>query len=208
VTLFDPRLTQLGVTIEHADYSAEHWRLIAAWLTVNGNWDDVPHWAKVYQLDTLGGDRHVFGRAYNKDGTIAPYAGFWLEWPDGDDMRTPEPDGWANLPISAGFDWAQTTGPYSWQKVGNSDKLVGLGLPYPPLPWETSSLPDNRAVGADGSVLLSYEQGTHWTAVYALGGVHVSFFGVWRCYDGDSPPPPPLSWRCRIARWLCPGGWE
>jgi len=117
-------------------------------------------------------------------------------------MRTPEADGWANLPISAGFDWAQATGPYTWQKVGNADKLCGLGLPYPPLPWE-------GVMSWQGE----YDEGRTLSEARAAGGVHVSFFGVWRCYDGEpvEPPPPELKgWRCIVARflremadWLC-----
>ena len=134
--LFDDRLTQLGVTVTEADRSKPHWKLLAAWLTVNGSWDDVPDWARQWQLDTLGGDHHVFGRALDLYGDLCPGAGFVLGWPDGQAGTTPEPDGWANLPINAGYDWQETAGPYTWTKYGNSDVLRGCGLPYPPLPWQ------------------------------------------------------------------------
>lgn len=132
---------------------------MAAWITENGSWNDVPGCARQWQLDTLGGDHHAFGRAEWAAGVPHMGAGFVLIWPDGGAQRNPEPDGWANLPLgSNGFDWRVTQGPYStymFPSQGCTDKLVGLGLPYPLLPWQ------------EGSIV-------------ALGGVHVSYFGVWQ----------------------------
>jgi hypothetical protein len=155
--LWDDRLTQLGVQRVAADCSQPCWRLKAAWITVNGSWDDVPGWAKRWQQDTLGGDHNVFGRAEQPDGAPIMSASFELSWPSGADRRSPEPNGWANLPIYAGYDWSQTQGPYGWAQAPNGDKVQGVGLPYPPLPWEVGQ--------------------THLAA--PSGGVHVSFFGVW-----------------------------
>ena len=195
---WDPRLTQLGLTVEPADRTKAHWRMVAAWLTVAGNWDGVPDFARPYQQDVLGGDHHVFGMALDTFGNPISDAGFVMMWADGGDQRTPvdcgRPD-WADLPIYAGYDWAQTSGPYTWQKFGNADKLCGVGLPYPPLPWQ----PQGDA--------------------YPAGGVHVSFFYVAQATDAevDPPPPPPPpppkpGWRCTVAGWLrawaeklCPG---
>jgi len=152
--LWDGRLTQLGVGLHEIDCATvpECWKVKAAWITVSGSWDDVPAFAKQWQQDTLGGDHHVFGRAEYSNGDVAKGAGFYLLWDGGYDMRTPEADGWANLPIFAGYDWAQGSGGYSFQKV-NGDILTGIGLPYT-LPWESS--------GAS-----------------AMGGVHISVFSVW-----------------------------
>jgi hypothetical protein len=156
--LWDDRLTQLRLSVEQGDASLPGWRLIAAWLTVDGNWDDVPAWALPWRQDTLGGDHNAFGRAELPDGTPIMTSWFELSWLDGSDQRLPEANGWANLPIGpSGFDWTQTPGPYTWQAVGNADRLKGLGLPYPPLPWENVQ-----------SRLAAPE-----------GGVHVSYFGVW-----------------------------
>ena len=186
---FDPRLVRLGVTVEPADYTQPHWRLQAAWLTVSGSWDDVPAFARPYQRDYLGGDHHVFGMARDLLGYTLPGAGFVLVWPDGAAQRTPADSDrvdWADCPIYAGYDWAQMAGPYAFGKFGNADKLCGLGLPFPPLPWQ----PQGDA--------------------YAEGGVHVSVFGVWQECEPETEPPS-LSWRCRLAErvcrlasWLCP----
>jgi len=156
VILWDDRLTQLGVTIDYAE-SAD-FTISAAWLTVDGNWDDVPIWAKKWQNDTLGGAYNAYGRLEYPDGKPTMGAGFVLSWPGGADQRTPETNGWANIPITAGFDWSATAGPYTWAKYGNADKLVGIGLPYPPLPWQIGEM-------------------------YALGGVHTSFFVVYEYAD-------------------------
>ena len=189
---WDPRLDALGLTVERAEDTQPYYRLIAAWLTVAGNWDDVPQFARQYQQDVLGGDHHVFGMALDAQGKPLPEAGFVMVWPDGGAQRTPadcnRPD-WADLPIYAGYDWAQVSGPYTWAKYGNADRLCGAGLPFPPLPWQ----PQGDA--------------------YAEGGVHVSYFCVWQAADAEvePPPPPSLSWRCRLAErvcrlasWLCP----
>jgi len=120
-------LTDIGVKIEIVP--GARYRIMSAWVTINGNWDDVPAWAKKYQLDTLGGDRHAFGTCMDVNGLVLPKT-FILSWPTGSDGRTPEADGWANLAL-AGQYWnpADGPGPYMWQAV-NGWKLVGLGLPH------------------------------------------------------------------------------
>jgi hypothetical protein len=128
---WDPRLDDLGITVE-CRTQARYW-LKAVWLTKNGNWDDVPAWAKQWQQDTLGGDRHVFGRAQTKGGAWVSER-FFMAWPYPNvafsDDRRPEPDGWANLPMG-GQNWnpANGQGPYTWF-VDSGDKLNGLGMPY------------------------------------------------------------------------------
>ena len=165
---WDTRLDSLRVRVDkgQVDYTKTHWRIIAAWLTSVGNWDDVPTFAKKYQLDTLGGDHHAFGQARYSHGSVAAGAGFVLSWPDGAAQRTPELDGWANIPLEAGFDPLVTSGPYAWQKYGNAESLVGLGLPFS-LPWKS---------GAS-----------------IAGGNHVSYFAVWQETEPDVPLPPSLS---------------
>ena len=153
-TMWDGRLSELGLYV--LDMPGV-WDLEAAWITVAGDWATAPQWAKDrYPWANLGGDHHAYGMAIDKNGVIRSDAGFVLLWPDGGDQRTPQecshPE-WANLALYAGFDWSQTPGPYTWEKFGG-DRLVGLGMPYPPLPWQAGA--------------------------YAMGGVHVSFFGVWR----------------------------
>jgi len=181
--LWDPRLSQLGVTIRDCDKSLLHWKLLAAWLTVNGSWDDVPDWARQWQLDTLGGAQHSFGRALDQNGDVCPTAGFMLKWPgmtsEDQKWRLPHADGWANDELWNGYDWAQTSGPYSWNKAGNADVLCGLGLPYPPLPWQPSG-------------------------VYAEGGVHVSYFAVWQESSPEQEPEPvPSCWDYLGLWWKC-----
>ena len=115
---WDPRLDQAGVTLERRDGSYE---LIAAWVTINGSWDDVIPCAKKWQKDTLGGDHNAFGRAETPAGSAVNET-FALVWPDGGDTRTPEPDGWANIPLYGGG------GRYTLFVFGG-DKLNGLTLP-------------------------------------------------------------------------------
>lgn len=196
---WDHRLSALGVGIEPADYTQEHRRIKAAFITVDGNWDDVPDFARQYQQDTLGGATHAFGRLLDRDGNVEPEAGFGLVWPGGSDSRTPEPNGWANMLITAGYDWSKDLGPYSWLTHGNADKLVGIGLPYPPLPWQ----PVSRAGVGGGVTITAYaeflqpSQLAMWRIdnlntldLGPLGGVHVSFFAVWQTCDAEQPEPP------------------
>lgn len=151
IILWDGRLTQLGVSIEE---NGKH-DLVAAWITVNGDWASAPDWAKnKYPWANLGCDHCTYGLFYNEDGTINNQAGFVLWWPDGANQTTADTSShpyWANFPIYAGYDWSVVSGPYDWYKY-DGDKLKGVGLPYPPLPWQE---------------------------VAVMGGVHLSFFGVW-----------------------------
>ena len=153
--MWDGRMSELGMYV--LDMPGD-WDLEAAWITVAGDWDTAPQWAKDrYPWENLGGDQHAYGLAYTKTGLVQTDKGFLLIWPDGAANTTAQSSShpyWGNLPVWAGFDWSVTPGPYSWETYGG-DRIVGLGMPYPPLPWEVSS-----------------------SAV--LGGVHVSFFAVWR----------------------------
>ena len=160
VLLWDARLTQLGLFWEDI---SETRNLEAAWITINGDWSTAPSWAKErYPWGNLGGDHNAYGLYYNADGTINPGAGMVLQWPhpffeDGNQTTANQSSHpfWANFPLYAGFNWQETYGPYSWEAY-SGDRLVGLGLPYPPLPWQPSG------------------------EAYTQGGVHVSYFGVWR----------------------------
>jgi hypothetical protein len=115
---WDPRLDEVGVTLERRNGQYE---LVAAWVTVNGSWDDVVACAKPWQRDTLGGDHNAFGRAETATGAAIAET-FALIWPDGGDTRQIEPDGWANIPIYGGG------GKYDWFVYGG-DKLHGLTMP-------------------------------------------------------------------------------
>ena len=123
--LWDSRLTALGLSREKRDGK---YRLHAAWMTANGSWDDAPTWARQWQKDTLGGDHHAFGRVEDSRGTAITET-FGLVWPGGGDTRTPESDGWANIPM-AGQNWNPDNGPgpYTWFAY-SGDKLHGLGMP-------------------------------------------------------------------------------
>lgn len=164
---WDPRLDALRVSVsaQGVDKTKAYWRIIAAWITVNGSWETAPTWARKYQRDTLGGDHHAYCRALFEDGSVAGQAGFLLSWPDGQDGRLPEPDGWANWPLYASYDPRQGPGPYAVKKFGNAEALTGLGLPVM-LPWATGGME-------------------------AEGGHHVSFFCVWQEMEPEPPPPPP-----------------
>ena len=129
VTLWDPVLSSLNVSVQRNG----RYELIAAWVTHYGSWDGVPTWAKQWQLDTLGGDTHAFGRCLDVDGGVLGDKTFALSWPDGAAGFTPEPDGWANAFLGGGgslyFPDQGQSGPFTWGPL-NSDKLTGLGLPY------------------------------------------------------------------------------
>jgi len=125
--LWDERLTEIGVTVNRV--SGARYVLVAAWLTKNGSWDDVPAWAKQWQLDSLGGDHNAFGRCLDKVGNVVQKT-FVLSWPSGSDSRTPESDGWANLPLSGNYwDPAKGPGAYTWTAL-NGDVLVGIDMPH------------------------------------------------------------------------------
>lgn len=120
---WDPRLDEAGVTLERRNGNYE---LVAAWVTIGGSWDDlsldIRECAKTYQLDTLGGDHNAFGRAETRTGS-AIMETFALTWGVNEgDTRTPEADGWANLPIYGDGN------KYDWFVYGG-DKLHGLTLP-------------------------------------------------------------------------------
>jgi len=122
--LWDSKLDSIGVTVKRVD--GARYKLIAAWVTQNGSWD-VPDWAHQWQLDTLGGDHHVFGRCLDASGNVLNKT--FVMQNGGVASRTPEADGWANLPM-AGQNWnpANGQGPYIWYPL-NGDVLVGLGMP-------------------------------------------------------------------------------
>lgn len=129
--LWDERLSEIGLSVERR---AGEYELIAAWLTINGNWDNVPAWAHTWQNDTLGGDHNGFGRFENADGTPIQGATLALTWANDTegDTRISDATGWNNLVISASsptWDPAKQQGPYKLWAFGG-DKLVGLGLPF------------------------------------------------------------------------------
>ncbi len=129
--LWDPRLDDFGVYVERKPRGKYY--IHAVWMTENGNWDNVPSWAKAWQQDTLGGDHHVYYRAETHDGKPIDNT-YVLDWPPYDDTNagttTTEGNGWGNLPM-AGQNWDPATGvgPYmAWCFDG--DRIYGLGLPH------------------------------------------------------------------------------
>ncbi|MGQ9518202.1 MAG: hypothetical protein ACUVT1_13120 [Anaerolineae bacterium] len=132
IPYWDPRLTQLNVTVEQNPLA--RYQLIAAFITVNGSWDDVPDWARAYDVPSFperGGDHHVFGRCLDAQGNVLYQKGFVLSWPDGAAGATPEASGWANLPIYGGAYYPDQgqSGPYRWATL-NGNQLRGIGMPY------------------------------------------------------------------------------
>lgn len=131
IPYWDPRLNALNVTVEQNP--SARYQLIAAFITINGSWADVPEWARVYDVATFperGGDHHVFGLCLDAQGNVLYQKGFVLSWPDGYDMTTPEASGWANKPIYAYyFPDRGESGPYRWAPL-NGNELRGIGLPY------------------------------------------------------------------------------
>lgn len=132
IPYWDPRLTQLNVTVEQNP--AARYQLMAAFITVNGSWDDVPDWARVYDVPSFperGGDHHVFGLCLDAQGNVLYQKGFVLSWPDGAAGATPEASGWANLPIYGGAYYPDQgqSGPYRWATL-NGNELRGIGMPY------------------------------------------------------------------------------
>lgn len=127
--LWDAKLDSLNVTV----IQQGRYRLVAAWVTEYGSWDNIPDWARAWQLDTLGGDTHAYGICYDIDGGILYEKTFALSWADGAAGSLPEPDGWANAFLGGGgslyYPDQGESGPFTWGPL-NSDKLVGLGLPY------------------------------------------------------------------------------
>lgn len=125
--MIDERLA--GINARVIERAGARYKMRYAWLTLNGDISTAPEWARSL-MDTpkAGADHHCFGRALRKDGSLDPNAVFILAWPGGSDQRLPEDDGWANIPIYAGFDPKVTEGPYTWS-VRDGDTLAGVGLP-------------------------------------------------------------------------------
>ena len=154
--LIDPRCEALGMTIvEPPDTTRTHWDITHVWLTVNGNWDDVPTWAKPFQNDNLGGATHGFMLGFGIDGQRRQDADLFLQgWPDGHAFFSPhkEHDWWGNCLCTSGYNWQETAGPYYLQaNAVSSAKLCGVGLPFPPLPWQ----PQASEISDQGGVHVS-----------------------------------------------------
>ena len=184
--LIDPRIELLGMTIEEPpDTTRTHWDISHAWITVNGNWDDVPDFALPFQNDNLGGATHGFMLGIGLNGQRRQDEKLFLQgWPGNYAFFSPhkEHDWWGNCLCTAGYNWQAATGPY-WLQANSvsSAKLCGVGLPFPPLPWEPG-------------------------AAKAQGGVHVSTFVVMQevaPYDpGPDPDPDPEEVLARYLRVL------
>jgi len=180
--LIDPRCEALGMTIvEPPDTSRTHWDISHVFLTVNGSWEDVPSWAKQFQNDNLGGATHGFMLGIGLDGARRQDEKLFMQgWPDGYAFFSPhrEHDWWGNCLCTAGYDWAETTGPYYLQaNAVSSAKLCGVGLPFPPLPWQPG-------------------------AAHAEGGVHVSTFVVMQEVAPYEPDPEPEPLEEALVRYL------
>lgn len=150
--LIDPRCVELGITVTPPpDVTRLHWRATHVWMTVNGSWEGVPQWAKPFQADYLGGATHIFMLGLEIGGTPTLTKDIFIQgWPDGMAKFSPEEGNgrWGNAIISAGFDWSKTTGPYYAQANAISSSVVhGLGLPYPPLPWQMAQTVQAQPLG-------------------------------------------------------------
>ena len=133
IPFWDERLDALNVTVENDP--SKTYQLFTAFITIDGSWDDIPEWARVYDTPDFperGGDHNAFGRCLDAGGQVLGEKPFELLWPDGADYRQPEASGWANIPIWAthpSWDPAKGPGPYSWNPF-SGNKLQGIGLPY------------------------------------------------------------------------------
>ena len=184
-TCWDPRLDQLHVLVDRSgvDTSRTWWRVAHAWLTVNGSWESAPACAKRWQRDTLGGDHHIYA-AVDLGAGLHCGAQLAFGWPGETVYRLTEADCWANIPIQAGYDWSKGPGPYWAGRWDNSERLVGMGLPYPPLPWQ-------MGVGPEGGVHVSYfvilermaPATPTPTPTYALTPTPTPMAPVWEPYD-------------------------
>jgi hypothetical protein len=197
--LIDERCIQLGITVlPPQDTTHDHWVLTHLWLTENGNWDNVPDWAKVFQNDHLGGATHVYYTGFMIDGSHATDEDlFVVAWPDGHTFVSPkkEHNWWGNVIINAGFDWSKgNTGPYMGQVNALSTSCVhGLGLPYPPYPWRAESAKALPRRYWDGYTWVGSIEREIAGAI--MGGLHTSFFLVFQETagqpNGNGPQPPP-----------------
>jgi len=136
--LFDERLNTMRVTVSLGTIGVPYYRAEAIWLTVNGNCDDVPAWAKTYwekyPTTTRGGAQHAFALVLDEGALPMGGVEMRLWWPDGQDdretSRAQGERGWANIPVWANYDPKITPGPYKWFPTGFGDVVNGLGLPY------------------------------------------------------------------------------
>lgn len=125
----DPRISSFGVTI--APEENYEFRLRKLFITVNGDWEPTPTWAKEFlwnYFPEAGGDHNVYGLCMEEDGSYIRNSSFTLSWNGGTDVRTPEASGWANIPIFDGYNPASETGGYTWA-VQRGNPVYGLGLP-------------------------------------------------------------------------------
>lgn len=175
VAKWDARLSQLNAAVTPAAcYNLPYFKIVEAWITVNGNWSDpaIPAFAKARQRDYLGGDHHAWGLTLDAAGNPYVQPGYALRWPDGEHGVLGEPGNgqWANAELYAGFDPLTGGGPYSWVKGPSgvapcgAETLTGLGMPYT-LPW----------VSGD---------------VQVAGGHHCSYFAVWQLVEPQPTPTP------------------
>lgn len=192
--LIDDRCAQLGLTVEPPkETDGLHWELTHLFLTENGNWDAVPKEFRPFQDDDLGGDHHVYMLGQRVDGLLAVEPDlFVLGWPDGHHKFSPkaEHDWWGNAVINAGFNWQEGPGPYYAQmNAVNSSIVRGIGLPYPPAPWQMATFgPETLRAHRhywDGETMAGDK-----AAVNVASGLHTSFFLVFQEVEGYEPEPP------------------
>lgn len=125
--MIDERLAGISAWVE--DDPAKRFRISHAWLVIAGNKETAPEWARPLMTAAgAGGDHHCFGQVRDKNGNVIASVRFTLGWPGGSDSRLPESDGWANIPIYAGYNPALGPGPYWWEAEGG-ERFGGLGLP-------------------------------------------------------------------------------
>jgi len=129
---WDSRLDALHVRVEYVP--GARYQLVAAFMTINGSWDNTPRdpfWQWVDKATGGGGDHHMFVGVYKADGS--PLAGKTAVFYKGNmtpDALVTDERGWANgVCQDAYFPDKGETGAYALQPL-NGDKLIGGGLPY------------------------------------------------------------------------------
>jgi len=130
IAQWDPRLTAFHLSVEQD--AGKRYQLIAAFCTLNGDWSDVPAWAKVWDVASFtkrNETRNVFGLCLDVAGHPVLSERFILALPGWEDGRYPEASGWANMLIGGAYDPSSGAGgPYSW-RAQDGNRLLGVGLP-------------------------------------------------------------------------------
>jgi hypothetical protein len=130
VLQWDSRLD--GLNVKYEPVANARYRLVAAWMTINGSWDETPRWAWewVDKVTGGGGDHNMFAGVYQLNGEPLQGKNVIFGWPGTQTNFVTDAAGWGNGDCQAVYypDKGQT-GPYYLEPL-KGDKLVGGGLPY------------------------------------------------------------------------------